>query len=154
MRTVLLSATLLLIAAPVAAQSTDCTYDTCALRVRGATFLRPPYIVRGTSDTEVLMLAPFGASTAPIFQHSDSAFVHALEYDRLQPVASVLNLVGPAILVVAPFLTNWREHPIASLTLMAGGFGMTLYGTHLQNVANDELGRAIWYYNRRFSERL
>jgi hypothetical protein len=147
--------TLLLgLAAPLAAQAGNpCTYDTCALRMRGAGFFKPAYLVRGEGQQEVLMLAPFGAPTAPLFQGSDSAFVAALEYDRLQPVASVLNLAGPALLVLGPFLTNWREKPFASFAIMAGGFGMSIYGTYLMNAANDELSRAIWYHNRELVRR-
>ena len=147
-RALLLCAFLCTVAAPLAAQGNPCTYDTCALRMRGAGFFKPGYIVRGEAQQEIMMLAPFGTPTAPIFQASDSAFIAALEYDRLQPVASVLNLAGPALLVLGPFLTNWRERPIASFALMAGGFGMSVYGTYLTNAANDELSRAIWYYNR------
>lgn len=134
------------------ATSPGCTWETCALRVRGATFTSPPELVRGEQDAAVAPLAPFGPSVSPHFQRSDSAYVNALDYDRIQPVASVLNIVGPALLVVAPFLTNWRERPISSAVLVGGGFGTTILGTYLGNMATEALSRAVWWHNRALAE--
>jgi hypothetical protein len=125
-----------------------CTYDTCSLRVRAATFTRPPILVRGVEEEEMAPLTPFGDPVAPYFQAVDSAYAQALRYDRISPTAGVLSIAGPALLILGPFLTNWRERPIASFSLLGGGLGMTLYGTHLTNVASDALNRAIWWYNR------
>lgn len=129
-----------------------CTYDTCALRIRAASFLAPPTLVRGVAGTEVAPLTSFGEPLAPYFAGADSAYVQALRYDRISPTAGVLNIAGPAILIIGPMLTNWRERPIASFTLLAGGVGMTLYGTHLANTATDALNRAVWWYNRSWQE--
>lgn len=125
-----------------------CTYDECALRVRAATFTQPPWLVRGLSGEQIAPLTSFGDPVAPHFQHTDSAYTQALRYDRISPTAGVLTIAGPALLILGPFLTNWRERPIASFSLFAGGLGMTLYGTHLANTATDALNRAIWWHNR------
>lgn len=130
----------------------SCTYDTCALRIRAASFIAPPMLVRGAAGTDVASLTPFGEPVAPYFAGADSAYAQALHYDRISPTAGVLNIAGPAILIVGPMLTNWRERPIASFTLMAGGLGMTLYGTHLANTATDALNRAVWWYNRSWQD--
>jgi hypothetical protein len=125
-----------------------CTYDTCALRVQAATFTQPPWLVRGVASEQIMPLTSFGDPVAPHFQPSDSAYAQALRYDRITPTAGVLSIAGPALLILGPFLTNWRERPIASFSLLAGGLGMTLYGTHLANTASDALNRAIWWHNR------
>lgn len=150
-RTVGLSLILLAaVLAPGAAhtQQAACTYDECALRVRSATLLRPPMLVRGLVEQEIAPLTPFGGPIAQHLQRSDSAYAYALLYDRQQPVAGVLNIVGPAVLILSPFLTNWRERPVASFALMAGGLGMSIYGGVLGNDAMDALSRAILLYNR------
>jgi hypothetical protein len=139
--------------APAAAQArrdarAACTYDECALRVRAAGFTQPPMLVRGLAGEEVMPLTSFGEPVAQLFQRSDSAYTHALRYDRITPTAGVLGIAGPALLILGPFLSNWRERPLASFTLLAGGLGMTLYGTHLANTASDALNRAIWWHNR------
>jgi hypothetical protein len=127
---------------------TSCTYDECALRIRAATFTQPPMLVRGMAGEEITPVTPFGAPIAPHFATSDSAYAQALRYDRISPTAGVLGMAGPAVLILGPMLTNWRERPIASFALLAGGLGMTMYGTHLSNVAMDALNRAVWWYNR------
>lgn len=145
---VLAAATLMPASAQAQATTGACTYDECALRVRAATFTQPPVLVRGVGGTDIMPLTPFGDPVAQHFQRSDSAYAQALRYDRITPTAGVLNIAGPALLILGPFLTNWRERPIASFTLFAGGLGMTLYGTHLANTATDALNRAIWWHNR------
>lgn len=150
----LLAATLVSsLAVPVAGHAqaqggAPCTYDECALRIRAATFTQPPMLVRGMAGEVITPVTPFGAPIAPHFATSDSAYAQALRYDRISPTAGVLGMAGPAVLILGPMLTNWRERPIASFTLLAGGLGMTMYGTHLSNVAMDALNRAMWWYNR------
>ena len=125
-----------------------CPYDECALRIRAGTLMAPPVLVRGAAEQEVAPLTPFGEPVAPHFRGVDSAYVQALRYDRLTPTAAVLNMAGTGILILSPMLFSWRDRPVASLTLFAGGLGMSLYGTHLANTATDALNRAIWWHNR------
>ncbi|HSJ09109.1 MAG TPA: hypothetical protein VK928_04325 [Longimicrobiales bacterium] len=125
-----------------------CPYDECALRIRAGTLMAPPVLVRGAAEQEVVPLTPFGEPVAAHFRGIDSAYVQALRYDRLTPTAAVLNMAGTGILILSPMLFSWRDRPVASLTLFAGGLGMSLYGTHLANTATDALNRAIWWHNR------
>jgi hypothetical protein len=144
----LLITVLAALVSPLAAQRVGCTYDACALRVQSPSLLAPAMLVRGAAAEELAPLTPFGETIAQFFERGDSAYAHALRYDRLTPTAGVLNIAGPALLILGPLLTDWRQRPIASFTLLAGGLGMTLYGTHLANTANEALNRAIWWHNR------
>lgn len=129
------------------ARPQGCTYATCALRVRAATFTRPPILVRGAAEEELSGIGSFGDAVAPWFQASDSAYAQAQRYDRLGPISGVLNIAGTAMLILGPILTDWSERPGSTAAIFLSGLGLTLYGGELNNRAQDALSRAVWHYN-------
>jgi hypothetical protein len=143
----------LLLAAPAGAQTTEpCSYAECALRVRAAGFTTPAALVRGQNDSVVIALPGFNARLAPHFPRPDSAYYHALRYDTYRRRAFIANIAGPAMFVLGSFLTDWSDRPVSSALLMGTALGLTVYGGHVTNVANDELSRTIWWYNRELVE--
>lgn len=142
-----------ILAAPAAAQTPgQCTYADCALRVRAAGFTTPAAIVRGQHDSLFIVLPGFNARLAPHFPSPDSAYFHALRYDTYSRRAFIANIAGPAAFVIGNFLTNWRQRPVSSALMMGTALGITLYGGYVTNIANDELSRTIWWYNRELVE--
>jgi hypothetical protein len=129
-----------------------CSYAECALRVRAAGFTTPAAIVRGQTDSVVVVLPGFTARLAPYFPRPDSAYFHALRYDTYNRRAFIANIAGPAAFVIGSFLTNWRERPVSSALMMGSALGITVYGGHVANLASDELSRTVWWYNRELVE--
>jgi hypothetical protein len=135
------------------AQATDaaaqaagaCTYDRCALRVQPPTFATPLMLVRGAHGEEVIRLGLLEPAVAPWVMLSDSAVAHARVYDLLYDRGSLLNITGTIIAIGAPVLLRGTMQKIA---FTGAGIGMTVYGGHLLNQANDALNRALWWYNR------
>lgn len=141
------------LAGTVAAQTpATCSYAECALRVRAAGFTTPAAIVRGHTDSVVVVLPGFTSRLAPLFPRPDSAYYHALRYDTYNRRAFIANIAGPAAFVIGSFLTNWRERPVSSALMMGSALGITVYGGHVANLASDELSRTIWWYNRELVE--
>jgi hypothetical protein len=150
MKRVLLGCGLALsLAGPLGAQTSGpCSYAECALRVRAPGFTTPAAIVRGQNDSVVVVLPGFTGRLAPRFPRPDSAYYHALRYDTYRRRAFIANIAGPAAFVIGSFLTNWSDRPVSSALLMGSALGITVYGGYVTNVANDELSRTIWWYNR------
>lgn len=141
------------LAGPLGAQTTgSCSYAECALRVRAPGFTTPAAIVRGQNDSVMVVLPGFSGRLAPMFPRPDSAYYHALRYDTYRRRAFIANIAGPAAFVIGSFLTNWSDRPVSSALLMGGALGITVYGGYVTNVANDELSRTIWWYNRELVE--
>ena len=101
----------LTLAAPLTAQSGQCSYAECALRVRAAGFTTPAAIVRGQHDSVMVVLPGFNARLATHFPAPDSAYFHALRYDTYSRRAFIANIAGPAAFVLGSFLTDWRDRP-------------------------------------------
>ena len=140
-------------ALPAAGQTAQpCSYAECALRVRAPGFTTPAAIVRGQNDSVVVVLPGFSGRLAPHFARPDSAYMHALRYDTNRRRAYIANIAGPAAFVIGSFFTNWRERPVSSGLMMGSALAITVYGGYVTNVANDELSRTIWWYNRELAE--
>jgi hypothetical protein len=143
----------LLLGAPVGAQNTEpCSYAECALRVQAAGFTTPAAIVRGQNDSVVIALPGFTSRLAPHFPRPDSAYFHALRYDTYRRRAFIANIAGPAAFVIGSFLTDWSDRPVSSALLIGTALGLTVYGGYVSNIANDELSRTVWWYNRELVE--
>ena len=141
------------LAGPLGAQTAEpCSYAECALRVRAPGFTTPAAIVRGQNDSVLVVLPGFSGRLAPMFPRPDSAYYHALRYDTYRRRAFIANIAGPAAFVIGSFLTNWSDRPVSSALLMGSALGITVYGGYVTNVANDELSRTIWWYNRELVE--
>jgi hypothetical protein len=143
------TATLLLfaLASRAGAQQTiaPCSYDECALRIKGATFTRPQLLVQGQRETELVRLGLFQPAVSSFMTRSDSAVVYASVYDRLYDTGGVINIVGTALTVGSPIIfEGW----LRKLLFMALGLGLSTYGGYLTNQADEALSHAIWWHNR------
>ena len=137
----------LAVATPAAAQQTiaPCSYDDCALRVKGATFTRPQLLVQGQHETELVRLGLFQPAVSSFMTRSDSAVVYASVYDRLYDTGGVINLFGTALTVGSPIIfEGW----LRKLLFMGLGIGLSTYGGYLTNQADEALSHAIWWHNR------
>jgi hypothetical protein len=137
----------LVAAAPASAQQsvTPCSYDECALRIRAATFTRPPMLVQGQHETELVRLGLFQPAVSSFMTRSDSAVVYASVYDRLYDTGGVINIVGTVLTAGAPILfEGW----LRKLLSVAAGFALSTWGDYLTNQADEALAHAIWWHNR------
>jgi hypothetical protein len=123
----------------------NCTYDTCALRVRAPTFSTPRAIVRGLDNTEVAQLGLMQPAIAPFVQLSDSALVHARVYDVLNDRGSIITIVGTVLSIGAPIVFRETGQKIG---FAVAGIAITVYGGVVTNQAQEALSRALWWYNR------
>jgi hypothetical protein len=138
---------LLVVATQTSAQRTiaPCSYDECALRVKAATFTRPPLLVQGQGETELVRLGLFQPAVSSFMTRSDSAVVYASVYDRLYDTGGVINIVGTVLTVGAPFIfEGW----LRKLLFLGVGIGLSTWGDYLTNQADEALAHAIWWHNR------
>jgi hypothetical protein len=133
---------------PAAAQqqaAPSCPWDECALRVKAPTLSTPAMLVRGRGDVEVVRLGMLEPAVAPFMAASDSAVVHATVYDVLFDRGSMISIAGTVVAIAGPILFRSTIQKIAWTGV---GVGVSFYGGHVTNVANEALSRAIWWHNR------
>jgi hypothetical protein len=127
-----------------------CTFDECAMRIRAPTLQTPSMLVRGLENIPVVQLGLLEPAVAPFLQLSDSAVAQAEIYDLLSDRGSIITIGGTAIAIVAPLVFRGAMQKIG---FTAAGIGLTIYGGTLSNRANDNLSRALWWYNRELALR-
>ena len=137
---------------PVGAQRvapSECTYDTCALRVESGK------IVRGITGEKVERFGLFGnAEVAKHVRLSDSAVVYARMYERNQVSGFVVLFIGEGVALGAlgyfdaPLGVGLPSISTTRGAIAIGGLGIMLYGARRLSKANRGLSRAIWWYNR------
>ncbi len=127
-----------------------CTYDACALRIEPA-FLGGLRIVRGAEGERVGRLGLFGSDLSEAVASSERAREYALEYERSRTAATLVTLGGVALYALAVIGAE-SGPPSDSNALwigaLAGGVGLTFYGTHLNLGSERARSRAVWWYNR------
>lgn len=123
----------------------NCTYDTCALRVRAPTFRAPRALVRGLEDIEVARLGLMEPAIAPLVTLSDSAVTHARVYDVLSDRGSIITIVGTVLSIGAPIVFRETGQKVG---FAVAGIGISIYGGIVTNQAQEALSRALWWYNR------
>jgi hypothetical protein len=128
----------------------SCTYDECALRVQAPALGTPKMIVRGTENVPVVPLGLLEPAIAPFLQLSDSAVVQAEVYDVLYDRGSFITIGGTVLAIAAPVIFRGAMQKIG---FTAAGIGLTVYGGVLTNRAEDNLSRALWWYNRELAIR-
>lgn len=143
----LLTTLVTLCAPPADAQQVpaDCTYDTCALRIKSPTMSTPRLLVRGQDDEEVVRLGLMEPAVAPFVQLSDSAAAYARTYDVLYDRGSIITIVGTALAIGAPIVLGGTMQKIG---FTVAGVAISIYGGLVTNQANEALSSAVWWYNR------
>jgi hypothetical protein len=149
MNRIIIAALLLSGLAPVAhaQQGANCTWDSCALRIRAPSFTRGPALVRGAQDEEIVPLGLMQPAIAP-YMWSDSSRHYAERYDVLYDRGGILNIAGTATAIIAPIIFPNTSQKIG-FTLV--GVGISILGGVFTNQANDALNRAVWWHNRELS---
>ena len=156
----LLSAVLsaVLVAADLAAQGAapaprppieSCSYDGCALRVEpGRAFFGAPVLLRGAAGERVGRFGLRGPDLAGIVAGSDSAVAHARAFRPHQRRAGLAGLLSTAAGVTALVLglNDANDDNVWPASIAAGALGA--YAGYEARLAQRELSRAVWWYNR------
>ena len=129
-----------------------CTYETCALRVEPA-ILTAPRLLRGREGVEVGSLGAFGGGVDTLLAGTELAATHASRYVKEIRTANSLALLSAAAFVVVAVRTDWfRDN--ADDTDKVLGIGVTalaLVSIPFRVHAEDNLSRAVWFYNAAFA---
>jgi hypothetical protein len=135
------------------AQSSDCTYDRCALRLQASLFSN--HIVQGAAATPVGRLGLFAPRIEPLVTARDSARIH---YDAfrtyqnrggaLEVVALVAGLASAIVYLSSDDFLTTGEPTGAASGLFAVGVALEIAGGINKRLGRDRLHRAMWFYNR------
>ena len=137
--------------APAAAQAdSSCTYDACALRIE-STFFGGQYLARGLAAARVAPIAPFSTAVTRAFTGSDSAMVYAATFDTKYRWGTSMALAGSVIGAI-PFVLEGDDYSDVDLAFTITGWGIALVGGWLVTSGFRDLNRAVWWYNRQFSD--
>jgi hypothetical protein len=121
-----------------------CSYDACALRVRYR--LLGGQIVQGREENRVVSLG-WLAPSAPLFgDRSDTAAWHYASFRRKEHVGAALGFAGLVASVAALLVGDSNEDLAAGLGI--GGTVLVIGGGIQLGRANEQLSRAVWWYNR------
>lgn len=133
---------------PLAAQdSSSCSYDWCALRVRSSFW--GASLARGIADERVARIGVF-APHLPLFaQRGDSAAKYYAAFRSRHNTGSTLALVGSALLLGSAIAIG-SDSDVAGGLLVAS-IPITLIGAAFHGSANERLSRAVWWHNRGLS---
>jgi len=131
------------------AQSDDCTYDRCALRIHRGFW--GPRLVRGMDEDKVAGLGMFAPRLALFAQRSDSAARYYELFRKSHNQGSALALAG-AIVFTAFTLSHgpdWNQQVTTAQGVgMSVGAGLMLAGAIRLAPSHNRLSKAVWWYNR------
>jgi len=133
------------------AQSPDCTYDRCALRLQSRVFSER--VVQGAGAAPVARLGLFAPHIAPLATAADSARRHYEAFRTFHNRGAGFKLLGIAatltsaiIYISDPGFPYNRPRP-AVWGLLGVGLTFGLVGGISTSKGRDQLHQAIWFYN-------
>ena len=152
LRVVVAAAALLFPAArPLAAQADpSCTYDACAVRFDYA-FFGGQHLVRGVAAERVASLSPFSDAVRRALAGTDSSNVYAATFQEKYRWGTLMAGAG-AVIGTVPILLRGDDYSDVDIAFTITGYGIALVGGWLVTSGMDDLNRAIWWYNRQFTE--
>lgn len=129
-----------------------CTYETCALSVEPA-ILAAPRLLRGREGVEVDRLGAFGGGVDTLLAGPELAATHARRYVREIRTANSLALLSAAAFVVVAARTDWFRNNAddTDKVLGIGATALALVSIPFRVHAEDNLSRALWFYNAAFA---
>ena len=127
------------------AQSTDCKYETCALRLKRK-FLTGGQIVRGVDEEHVASIWLLAPRISPLLERTDSAGYYYQSFRTLHNRGWWLGLTGVAMMVTGVIIAGGANDELAVGLTLSGLIPLT-WGMIESGRARDRLGRAIWWYN-------
>ena len=142
-----------LAASPVIASAQSdpsCTYDACAVRF-DYSFFGAQHLVRGVAAERVATLSPFSTAVREALAGSDSSNVYAATFQEKYRWGTLMAGAG-AIIGTVPILLRGDDFSDVDIAFTITGYGIALVGGWLVTSGMDDLNRAIWWYNRQFTE--
>jgi hypothetical protein len=130
----------------LAQEDSACTWDRCALRVQHRTF-GGPRLVRGSDGVKVAGLGWFPPALPFLAQRSDSAAVHYDAFRARHTAGNVLVLVAMGAFI-AGYAIARDGNDGAGAAVLIGGLTVGLVGVAVTASGQNELSRAVWWYNR------
>ncbi len=124
----------------------DCTYASCALRIRHSLF--STQLVQGQAERRVASLGLFPPEVPLFAERSDTSARHYAAFRRRHTTGALLALAGSVALAAGVFV----DDSDVGLILVAGGGLLGITGGIQATRAQDRLSQAIWWYNRTLAE--
>jgi len=130
-----------------AAQTSDCTYERCALRLKFRLF--STQVVQGVEAAPVARLGLFAPHIAPLETSADPVQLHYRSFRQHRNASGVLQLLSAAAATAAAFVYSSDVHRNGgtALGILLVGTGFTIAGGINAQRSADELQQAIWLYN-------
>ncbi len=128
------------------AQSSSCTFETCALRLRYRG-LGDRRIVAGAADTPVDRGGFWSRKATVLETGSDSVRFHYVEYRSHAARAGWLAIIGATAVSVAVSM-DYEDQKTATISVYGAGVIIGAIAKINQSRSEDHLQRAIWLYNR------
>ena len=127
--------------------SSECTYNTCALRMKLS--WGSWRIIRGEQEEQVTKLGMFSTPTIePIVAASPDAALEARTFDKNYGSGEILQAVGVALMGVGIAAASTDNSAVIPITTVLGGGALLFYGVSRRVRAFNSLNTAIWLYNR------
>jgi hypothetical protein len=137
-----------ILSSPLVAQDdSTCTWDRCALRVHRNFF--GARLVRGIDGEKVAGLGVFPGALPLLAERSDSAAIHYDAFRSKQTGGSAALFVGLAAFLVGNVVA-YNDSESAGGAIAVGGLAVSLIGGAVVISGQNELQKAIWWYNRTF----
>ena len=121
-----------------------CSYDACALRLRYSFF--KTQLVQGREARPVASIGMFAPGVPLFAERSDTAARYYTNFRRKHTSSALLGL-GSLVLVTVGAVVYDNDHD-ASLALVIGGGLLGIGGVIQRTRADEQLSRAVWWYNR------
>jgi len=124
----------------------NCTYETCALRVRRS--LIGHRIVRGMQEDRVASIILFAPRLEMWRERSDSASAHYAAFRTKHNVGAAFSLTGVAAFAAGTIIALAdRGNETVPVVAIVGGLTFTMAGFVYLLQARNRLSQAIWWYN-------
>lgn len=143
----------LLLGTAQSAVADDCTYDTCALRMKST--WGGFELVAGKEERKIATLGGFASSKpeALLAERSEIAAQHYREFRSAQRNAALVSLVGSGLVIGSFFEWDSGEgYSDTGWALLIGGIAAGLVGNWMKAGAQEKVSHAIWEYNGTFAE--
>lgn len=146
MRALILAASLIALAVTPASgqEPAACTYDDCALMLKSG-FLGTR-LVRGTAETPIASLILFAPRLHFMGGRSDSAGRFYASFRSKRNSGTWLTFAGAALFAGALIVDGESEE--LAIGLAVTGFGSLMFGAIRAWSGQNDLARAVWWYNR------
>ncbi len=127
--------------------STDCDYNTCALRMKLS--WGNWRIIRGEQERQVAKLGMFRApNIESIVATAPGALVEVRTFRENYSSGEVLQVLGVLLMGAGIATASTNGSDALPLSAVAGGGAFLLYGVSRHVSAFNALHKAIWLYNR------